>query len=99
MRFLNINQGYNQELMEKCRTLREYSAFVARIRSYADKETAIEEAVDRAVTECIEDARPESGGSENNKLDSLLFSLQFVTKCHKLHIAEPNLKFGSRSST
>ena len=55
VRFLNINQGYNQELMEKCRTLREYSAFVARIRRYADKETAIEEAVDRAVTECIEE--------------------------------------------
>ena len=39
--------------MEKCRTLREYSEFVARIRKYADEETAIEKAVDRAVTECI----------------------------------------------
>ena len=51
--FLNINQGYNEELMERCRTLREYSEFVARIRRYAAGETAIEEAVDRAVTECI----------------------------------------------
>ena len=55
VRFLNINQGCNPELMERCRTLREYSAFVARIRRYADGETAIEEAVDRAVTECIEE--------------------------------------------
>ena len=39
--------------MERCRTLREYSEFVARIRKYADEETAIEKAVDRAVTECI----------------------------------------------
>ncbi len=39
--------------MKKCRTLREYSEFVTRIRRYAAGETAIEEAVDRAVTECI----------------------------------------------
>ena len=51
--FLNINQGNNEELRERCRTLREYSEFVARIRRYAAGETAIEEAVDRAVTECI----------------------------------------------
>ena len=33
--------------------LREYSEYVTRIRRYAAGETAIEEAVDRAVTECI----------------------------------------------
>ena len=36
VRYLNINQGCNPELMERCRTLREYSEFVARIRRYAD---------------------------------------------------------------
>ena len=55
VRYLNINQGYNPELMERCRTLREYSEFVTRIRKYAGGETAIGEAVDRAVTECIEE--------------------------------------------
>ena len=55
VRYLNINQGCNQELMKRCRTLREYSEFVARIRRYMVGETAIEEAVDRAVTECIEE--------------------------------------------
>ena len=53
VRYLNINQGCNPELMERCRTLREYSEFVGRIRRYAVGETTIEEAVDRAVTECI----------------------------------------------
>lgn len=53
VRFLNINQGHNPELMKKCRTLREYSEFVARIRKYMTGEIAIEDAVDRAVTECI----------------------------------------------
>mgnify|MGYP005764363225 CR=1 FL=1 len=33
--------------------LREYSEFVTHIRRYTVGETAIEEAVDRAVTECI----------------------------------------------
>ena len=55
VRFLNINLGHNRELMERCRTLREYSEFVARIRRYAKKGAAIEEAVERAVTECIEE--------------------------------------------
>lgn len=53
VRFLNINQGHNGELMKRCRTLREYSEFVARVRKYADAEETIEKAVDRAVTECI----------------------------------------------
>ena len=29
---LNINKGYNAELMEKCRELHDYSAFVALVR-------------------------------------------------------------------
>ena len=49
---LNINLGKNRELMEKCRTLREYCMFVERIRGYA-KEMEISEALERAVTECI----------------------------------------------
>ena len=38
--------------MEKCRTLKEYSQYVDRVRKYA-KSMRIEEAVERAVTECI----------------------------------------------
>ena len=55
VRVLNINQGYNRELMERCRTLYEYSEFVSRIRKYANQGSAIEEAVERAVAECIEE--------------------------------------------
>ena len=106
VRYLNINQGCNRELMERCRTLREYSEFVSRIRKYAVGETAIGgsggqgcDGMHKGRNSCGFSARPESGGGENNKLDSLLFSLQFVTFCHKLRIAEPNLRFGSRSST
>ena len=60
VRFLNINEGQNQELMERCRSLREYSEFVSRIRKYAAEGAGIEEAVDRTVTECIAEGKAES---------------------------------------
>lgn len=50
---LNINLGNNRELMEKCRTLKEYCMFVECIRKHKAC-MEISEAVDRAVTECIQ---------------------------------------------
>lgn len=49
---LNINQGKNKELMELCRTLREYMIFVERIRLYT-KIMELDAAAERAVDECI----------------------------------------------
>ena len=49
---LNINMGHNKELMEACRTLWAYAEYVRRVRLYR-KEMSIEEAVERAITECI----------------------------------------------
>ena len=49
---LNIRPGHNQKLMKASRTLREYAEFVERVRKYA-KAMALEAAVERAVTECI----------------------------------------------
>ena len=49
---LNIRPGHNQRLMEASRTLREYAEFVERVRKYA-KTIVLNEAVERAVTECI----------------------------------------------
>ena len=39
--------------MARCKVLREYSEFVARIRKYIGKEASVREAVEQAVTECI----------------------------------------------
>ena len=50
---LNINDGYNRELMEHCRLLSDYSKYVSMVRNYASK-MQIEEAVECAVKECIE---------------------------------------------
>lgn len=51
---LNINEGYNAELKEQCRTLKEYMQYVDRVRKYAAL-MPMEEAVDRAVDECIDE--------------------------------------------
>ena len=51
---LNVNEGHNKELMEQCQTLKEYAQYVARIRKYTSSpELSLEEAVERAVDECV----------------------------------------------
>ncbi len=52
---LNINEGKNRELLSKCRTLREYMQYVDCVRHYtAMPGVKLNEAVTRAVDECIE---------------------------------------------
>ena len=50
---LNINEGYNKELMEQCQSLKEYARYVHCVRKYA-KELELSEAVRLAVDECIQ---------------------------------------------
>ena len=51
---LNVNDGHNKALMEQCQTLKEYAQYVARVRKYvSSNELSLEEAVEKAVTECI----------------------------------------------
>ena len=49
---LNINAGHNEELMNNCHVLWEYAEYVARVRKYA-AEMSLNEAVELAITECI----------------------------------------------
>ena len=51
---LNVNAGYNAELLEACQTLKEYSLYVEKVRKYA-REMELEDAVDRAIDECIKE--------------------------------------------
>ena len=48
---LNINKGHNEGLLSACKTLREY---VERVRKYV-RNMELEEAVDQAITECIQE--------------------------------------------
>ena len=50
---LNINPGYNKELMSDCKTLRDYMTYVEKVRTYK-KKYGLEEAVERAIRECID---------------------------------------------
>ncbi len=50
---LNINWGCNRELMEHCRRLGEYSQCIATIREYEKQFENREEAVKKAVDQCI----------------------------------------------
>ena len=54
VRMLNINYGHNRQLMEECRILGEYSAFVAAAREYMLAEQDLQAALNRAVDACIE---------------------------------------------
>lgn len=49
---LNINQGNNQELMDACKVLKDYAAYVRMVRTYSAA-LLLEEAVERAIEECI----------------------------------------------
>ncbi len=50
---LNINVGHNQELMEKCRILKEYAQFIHTIRSKISVGLPFQEAVETTVEDCI----------------------------------------------
>ena len=51
---ININPGNNEELLRNCKQLREYVLYIERVRAYA-ADLPIEQAVERAVNECIEE--------------------------------------------
>lgn len=51
---LNVNAGCNQELMNRCRLLKDYSLYVAKVREYC-RTMAPKEAVELAVNTCIEE--------------------------------------------
>ncbi|GKH32170.1 MULTISPECIES: hypothetical protein [Lachnospiraceae] len=49
---LNINPGHNTKLLDTCKTLKDYSEYVSRVREYAGS-MGLEAAVELAITECI----------------------------------------------
>ena len=49
---LNINPGYNNDIVNACKTLSDYVIYTSRVRAYAEQ-MEIENAVEQAITECI----------------------------------------------
>ena len=52
---VNINRGYNEELLQKCPVLKDYMSLVELIRAYKEDGRSADQAVDDAVKKCIED--------------------------------------------
>ena len=52
---LNINLGHNREILEKCRALKEYSIFVAAVRTETAAGYPLKEAIERTVDRCIKE--------------------------------------------
>ncbi|WP_300713268.1 hypothetical protein [uncultured Acetatifactor sp.] len=76
VRVLNINYGYNEELMSGCRRLEEYSLFVAKLKEFQRRDFSLDEAIDSAVAYCI----------EHRILDDIL--LPFQTEVKKMLLTE-----------
>ena len=51
---LNVNYGHNKDLMERCKTLKEYAQFIAEIRRNLSYGMKAQEAVEEAVEKCIQ---------------------------------------------
>jgi len=52
VRVININQGRNQGIVRKCKTLGEYSAFIEKVREYEKETERLEDAVKKAAVYC-----------------------------------------------
>jgi hypothetical protein len=50
---LNINLGHNQELLDSCKTLKDYATYIAKVREYLHAGMEIEEATEGAIDDCI----------------------------------------------
>jgi hypothetical protein len=53
VRVININEGRNAELVQKCKALAQYSVFVGRMREYKKAGMSLEEAAKKAVEYCL----------------------------------------------
>ena len=76
---LNINPGHNEKILEACKTLREYTEYTSRVREYTrtmDREAAVE----RAITECIQEGILE-GFLKKNRAEAKSVSMTWRSIC------------------
>ena len=88
---LNINKGCNQELLAKCQALQGYCIFVDTIRRYS-RLFSIEEAVIKAVDECIENnvLRDFLTSQKAKVIQMSIYEFDIVNEIKKLRKSEYN---------
>jgi len=64
VRVININEGRNEEIANRCKKLAEYSAFIAKVRSYEKELGNLEEAMKAAIKYCL-NHEPRSAIADN----------------------------------
>ena len=52
VRVININEGKNNAIAKRCKTLGQYSAFIAKVREYEKEGYVLDEAIKKAVQYC-----------------------------------------------
>lgn len=52
---LNINYGHNEELLNKCKPLKEYSIFTTKVKDHRRNGLSLKAAIDKTIDECIEE--------------------------------------------
>ncbi|MBP3488351.1 MAG: hypothetical protein J6K53_08135 [Roseburia sp.] len=79
---ININAGHNQELLKKCRRLEEYSIFVEKVREYQRKDYSMEQAIDLAVEECVQNGILENVLRENREEVRSMLLTEYNEQAH-----------------
>jgi hypothetical protein len=75
VRVYNINRGRNQKILKKSKALRDYAAFIGRIKENGTKGLALAEAIKEAVRYCIEnDIMKDYLESNASEVENLLFT-------------------------
>ena len=90
---LNINPGFNEALLETCRDLREYMLYIAKVREYVSC-MSVEEAVSRAVDDCIRDGIL-AEFLARNKSEAIAVSIfEFNEKLYKEELLQEGFEMG-----
>lgn len=91
---LNINQGRNRELMDKCQRLREYAAFVNAVREELSRGRTPREAIEMAITYCLKNRMLEDILSMNKREVIDMFLTEYDTQRHMEMEREENFEAG-----
>ena len=91
---LNINLGHNQELLESCRALWEYSYFVNEVRVNQDKGMKIEDAIQTAQKTCMDkDIMKEFLENHSAEVKDVILE-EFDREWHEAKLQEESRKEG-----
>ena len=94
----NINCGCNEEIMDACRTLKEYAMYVEQVRTYA-KQMPLAEAVEKAVDYCIK-AGILSEFLRKNRAEVIMLSIfEYDEEAHHKLLYEEGMEQGSENRT